>query len=63
VLQEIRLSLVLLTLLLFSWPVIIQSAFSVWVMWLYPYLLWLIIILLAKRDTNQQRQDDSEGKD
>gem|GEM_PF-6368518 len=61
--QEIRLSLVLLTLLLFSWPVIIQSAFSVWVMWLYPYLLWLIIILLAKRDTNQQRQDDSEGKD
>jgi len=62
-LQEIRLSLVLLTLLLFSWPVIIQSAFSVWVMWLYPYLLWLIIILLAKRDTNQQRQDDSEGKD
>jgi len=63
VLQEIRLSLVLLTLLLFSWPVIIQSAFSVWVMWLYPYVIWLIIILLAKRDTNQQRQDDSEGKD
>jgi len=62
-LQEIRLSLVLLTLLLFSWPVIIQSAFSVWVMWLYPYVIWLIIILLAKRDTNQQRQDDSEGKD
>jgi len=63
VLQEIRLSLVLVTLLLFSWPVIIQSTFSVWVMWLYPYVIWLIIILLAKRNTSQQRQDDSEGED
>ena len=61
--QEIRLSLVLVTLLLFSWPVIIQSTFSVWVMWLYPYLIWLTILLLAKRDSRQQGQDDPEGKD
>ena len=62
-LQEIRLSLVLFTVLLFSWPIIIQSAFSVWVMWLYPYIIWILIILLAKLDNRQRRRDDIEGKD
>ena len=62
-LQEIRLSLVLFTVLLFSWPVIIQSTYSVWVMWLYPYIIWILIILLAKLDNRQRRRDDIEGKD
>ena len=45
--NSIRYLLLIILVLIFSWPVIIQAEMSPWLMWLYPFSIWLLAILIA----------------
>ena len=38
----------LILVLVFSWPVLLQTTFEVWFLWLYPFVIWLSIIVLPQ---------------
>jgi len=59
--NSVRVTLLVLLVLLFSWPIIIQISLPIWLMWLYPFALWLMVILYtAFYDKNQNEASDEE---
>jgi len=45
--NSVRYTYFIILVLVFSWPVLLQSSFSPWFIWLYPFVIWLIIMVVA----------------
>ncbi|GAA0813164.1 hypothetical protein KO495_08840 [Colwellia sp. D2M02] len=59
--NSVRYTLLVILVLLFSWPVIAQLQLSIWALWLYPFALWLLVILctvLYDNNKNSEHNND-----
>jgi len=60
-----RYILLIILVLLFSWPVLMQKSFSPWFMWLYPFVIWFLFIIFSmffidKSDNSPKETTDKE---
>ncbi len=58
--NSVRLTLLVILVLLFSWPIITQATLPIWVMWLYPFFLWALVILytIFYDNADNEKPDD-----
>lgn len=58
-----RIIICILLVLLFSWPVFNAGQFSPWFLWLYPFVIWGILIiatfLLSRNKAKLRNNGDS----
>ncbi len=57
--NSVRYTLLVILVIVFSWPVVVQAHLSPWVMWLYPFSLWAVVIVVAIFIGDKQ-SDDSD---
>ncbi len=56
--NSLRYLLLLILVLLFSWPVITQANMSPWMMWVYPFFIWFLVIIIAIFFGDKEQQDE-----
>ncbi len=58
-----RYTVLIILVLLFSWPVLLQKSFSPWFIWLYPFAIWFLLIIFSILVTNKASQKSQENTD
>ncbi len=45
--NSVRYTYFIISVTIFSWPILMQTSFNPWFIWLYPFVVWFLIMLAA----------------
>lgn len=57
-----RFIFLIIIVLLFSWPILLQTSFSPWFLWLYPFAVWLLILVFTIIFSDEGSHDKEASK-